>query len=417
MKKTSLVILCFLICLTTVAQRRGRRQEPVYTVTAQEAMAAYNFSLAEEILESQIATLRRKNQPTDQEEALLETARKSLLRLRATQQVTIIDSLVLPKDEVLRQIRISEDCGTIMNCTELFEENRFKGCTLFCNELANRVIYAEPNASGHLRLQEKSKIGKEWSMQQQLTGFEEEKDDDLNYPFMLSDGITLYYGAKCEESIGGYDIFMTRYDADEQTFLSPENVGMPFNSPANDYLMVIDEFQQLGWFVTDRNQPADSVCLYVFIPSEIRRLYNVESVEPDMLASYARISCIRDTWQDQEAVAEAQKRLAEVRAEKVEESKRHQFTFVLNDSKTYHALTEFRNPEAQQKAKVWAEAQFEYELKCRELATLRDKYATMNEAQRTQVSPRIQEVEHTVEQLAGDKLVLEKEIRRLELGK
>ena len=35
----------------------------------------------------------------------------------------------------------------------------------------------------------------------------------------------------------------------------PENVGMPFNSPYNDYMYVIDEFNDLGWFASDRYQP------------------------------------------------------------------------------------------------------------------------------------------------------------------
>ena len=32
------------------------------------------------------------------------------------------------------------------------------------------------------------------------------------------------------------------------TYLVPENVGMPFNSPYNDYMYVIDEYNNLGWF-------------------------------------------------------------------------------------------------------------------------------------------------------------------------
>ena len=106
-----------------------------------------------------------------------------------------------------------------------------------------------------------------------MRGLADEPEDNLNYPFMLSDGQTLYFAAKNEESLGGYDIYMTRYDNDERKYLAPENLGMPFNSPANDYLLVIDEFNNLGGFASDRNQPADSVCLYTFIPNESRRTY------------------------------------------------------------------------------------------------------------------------------------------------
>jgi len=192
---------------------------------------------------------------------------------------------------------------------------------------------------------------------------------------------------------------------------------MPFNSPANDYLMVIDEYQQLGWFVTDRNQPADTVCLYVFIPTENRRIYNEEEVGKEKLASLARISSIKDTWKDMNAVNAARKRLEEVRRGFKDETKKRDFTFIVNDHKTCYTLTDFKDPLAQQKAKVWLETQKEYEAKGKELSALRDKYATMNEAQRVQIAAQIRITETARERIAADKLALEKEIRRIELNK
>lgn len=419
MKKSFIIIVALLLLsLSATAQRKGKRvKEPVYTVTPQEAMAAYDFALAEEILEHQIANLTKKKQPTDQEEELLETVHKSKIRLHATEQVTFIDSMLLSKSQVLQQIKLSQECGTIMSYADFFQTDGANDCTLFRNELGNRIVYSEANQKGHLRLKEKSMIGGEWSMEHQLTGFEEEEEDNLNFPFMLSDGITMYYAADCEESIGGYDIFMTRYDADNQQFLAPENIGMPFNSPANDYLMVIDEFQQLGWFVTDRGQSGDTVCLYTFIPTETRRIYNEQELGASKLASLARIASIKDTWKDKDAVNAAKKRLAEARQGTKDEAKNRDFTFVINDSKTYYSLANFRNPQAQQKAKVWVETQKEYDAKGQELSALRSKYAAMNEVQRVQIAAQIRLTESAFERLAADKLALEKEIRRLELNK
>lgn len=417
MKKSFIILIVLFLSLPLAAQKKGKKvQQPKYTITPQEAMAAYDFSLAEEILNYQIADLTKRKLPTIHEEALLEIARKSRLRLHATEQVTFIDSIVLPKKQVLQQIKLSQECGTIMNYADFFK-TKDNDCTLFRNELGNYIVYAEPNQKGHLRLKEKSLIGGEWSMEKQLKGFEEEETDNFNFPFMLTDGITMYYAAECEESIGGYDIFMTRYDADNGQFLAPENIGMPFNSPANDYLMVIDEEQQLGWFVTDRNQPADTVCLYTFIPTETRRIYNENEIGEKKLASFARIASIKDTWKDMNVVNDAKKRLAEARQGFKNETKNRDFTFVINDNRTYYSLTDFKNPQAQQKAKTWVETQKEYDAKEAELASLRSKYAGMNEVQRVQIAAQIRLTETAFERLAADKLALEKEIRRMELNK
>lgn len=415
--KKSVILLAILGFSLALSAQRKKQQAPA--ITPQKAMAAYDFTLAEELLEQQIADLKRKKQSTVHEEAMLETVRKSQLRLHATEQVTFIDSMILPKKQVLQQIKLSQECGTIMNCSDFFKTGKETDCTLFCNELGNRIVYSEANEKGHMRLKDKSLIGGEWSMERQLKGFEEKEEDNLNFPFMLSDGITMYYAAECDESIGGYDIFMTRYDADNEQFLAPENIGMPFNSPANDYLMVIDEFQQLGWFVTDRNQPADTVCLYTFIPTETRRIYNEEEVGKKKLASLARIASIKDTWTDMAAVSAANNRLVEARGGGLRATNSkgpNDFTFIINDSKTYNSLANFKNQQALEKAKTWLNTQNEYDAKRRELTSLRTKYAAMNEAQRGQIAAQIRLTETACERLAAEKLALEKEIRRLELN-
>lgn len=418
MKKTIILLIVVALSLSASAQKRGRKvQEPKHTITAQEAMVAYDFAQAEEILERQIEELKKKKQSTIQAEELLEAARKSQIKLRATEQVTFIDSVVLPKKAVLQQIKLSQESGSILKCDEFFKTNKGSNCTLFRNELGNKIVYSEANQKGHLRLKEKSYIDGEWTMEHQLKGLREKEGENFNFPFMLSDGITMYYAAVCEESLGGYDIFMSRYDADNQQFLAPENIGMPFNSPANDYLMVIDEFQQLGWFVTDRNQPADSVCLYTFIPTQTRRIYDESKLGKTKLASLARIKSIKDTWTDMAAVNAAKKRLAEARQGLKDETRNRDFTFVVNDRKTCYSLSQFTNPQAQQKAKIWLEAQKELDNKMKGLQALREKFAATTGSERDKLKSQILIEESVVERLAGDKLDLEKDIRRLELIK
>ena len=66
--------------------------------------------------------------------------------------------------------------------------------------------------------------------------------------------------------MGGYDIYTSTYDKETKRFLTPVNIGMPFNSEADDYMFVIDEYSNTGWFARNRNPPADTVCIYVFVP-------------------------------------------------------------------------------------------------------------------------------------------------------
>lgn len=107
----------------------------------------------------------------------------------------------------------------------------------------------------------------------------------ITSPFVTQDGVTLYFGADGPQSLGGLDIFMTRSDPETGEFLRPLNMGMPFNSPANDFLLAVDEQKNEGWWVTDRGmaERPDSVMVYRYkLPGETR--VNHPADAPDLLA-------------------------------------------------------------------------------------------------------------------------------------
>ena len=209
-----------------------------------------------------------------------------------TQQIIIVDSIVVNKDQFLASIRLSSECGQLMN-TGAFFRNQLQG-TLYLNEMGNKVYFSQPD--GHQQqLYTADKLGNEWSKPQPLQGLSE-GIDEASYPFMLTDGLTFYFAGKGEESIGGYDIFMTRYDSRSGSFLKPENIGMPFNSEANDYMYAIDEANRIGYFVSDRRQPEGKVCIYIFIPSDTRKTYDNSKYTEEQIRNFADIASIADTW-------------------------------------------------------------------------------------------------------------------------
>ena len=98
--------------------------------------------------------------------------------------------------------------------------------------------------------------------------------------------------------MGGYDIFVTRYDSDDNTYLRPDNIGMPFNSPYNDYMYALDDLNNLGWFASDRYQPEGKVCVYVFVPNSTKQVYDYETADPQAIIDAATLKEIKKTWSD-----------------------------------------------------------------------------------------------------------------------
>ncbi len=417
--KRILLLLSIALSISTITygQRGKAKKEEPEEPTPEECIANYEFQKAIDLLEEKIEKLTKRKKSTEAEEALLEIANKGVINLSATEKVTIIDSLLLRKEDLFGILKISSECGEV-NANNTEGKILYDSCgTYFLNELKNRLLTGRRGANGKFRLYERTLNGNEWTADKQLKGLESEEAENQNYPFMLTDGVTLYFAADKEEGMGGYDIYMTRYDADEHTYLSPENVGMPFNSSGNDYLMVIDEYYNLGWFVTDRFQAADTVCLYTFLPNETRRVYNEDEVGTEQLISFARINRIQDTWTDRKTVAEAQERLKKLRSGKVQQAKVRDFEFIVNDTHVCYSLDDFKNATAKEKAKLWLETKEQLTKDRNTLDALRMQYATATADKKAQLAPQIRLTESKVEQAERDAKTLEKDIRKAELSK
>ena len=155
----------------------------------------------------------------------------------------------------------------------------------------------------------------------------------------MPDGLTIYFSSTGHGSLGGYDLFVTRYNLNTNSHLTPNQLNMPFNSPFNDYMMAVDEEKGIGWFASDRFQPKDSVCVYTFIPASGVTL--LESEDANYLANRAKISSIKDTWKpDANYSALLQRSHTATTAQRTTQ---RDFTFVINDENTYYSLSDFKN--------------------------------------------------------------------------
>lgn len=409
---------CLALCTDGMAQK-SNSNPAVSSSSVDFYLEQYDFDNAEEQLERNIKMLKRKKQPTEDAEKQLEKIDMARAMLHATERVVFIDSIVTDKATFLDALKISPESGSLTSFAKFFGTNDSLGC-VYLSELGNKIYYSAPTQLGQGASSRKSRIftsdllGGKWSKAVQIKGLNEDEDQD--YPFMLSDGVTLYYGARGEESLGGYDIFVTRYDADSKTFLKPENIGMPFNSPANDYLYAIDEINNLGWFVTDRSQPEGKVCIYIFVPNALRNIYDTEAYSEEELKGLARISSIAATWGDAALMADARGRLEQVMNEKQEVVKPKDFDFVINDDLTYTLIAEFRSPEAQKMAAWWKEGQEQLAKNKETLQQLRDAFAQGNESRKQQLRQQILTMEQAYEKLYYGLEEQEVKIRNTEIN-
>ena len=338
-----------------------------------------------------------------------------------TQQIIIIDSIVADKDQLLSQLRLSEETGRIVSSVDFFGEG--DSTTVFINEMGNKAYLSQPDDSLHQQLCTSDLLGGEWSKPQLLKGISE-GISEAAYPFMLADGTTFYFAGKGEESIGGYDIFMTRYDARSNSFLKPENIGMPFNSEANDYLFAIDEYAHIGYFVSDRRQPEGKACLYIFIPKESRKTYDPIVYTEAEIRGFADISSIADTWGNGEERNAALARYYDISINSLkaantnsqpEDNTIASQELVINDALTYSSTKDFRSREAALLYKQLIEARQQLCSLNGQLEKSRSYYSKATGAEKQSLRREILQAETEVIQLNSQIQTLEKETRNAEI--
>ena len=378
--------------------------------------AVYRYEDAISTFDDYISDLRRRRRSTEEADSLMTLFRAHLRMLRGVERVCVVDSFVVDKARFLEAYRLTPQAGHLYPYAEYFPESGREGTSVYENELGDKTFYSEADDAGIQQLRTGTLLGDGWSKGMPLAG---DFPDTLDtaYPYLMADGITLYYASRGSESLGGYDIFVTRYNTNTDAYLRPENIGMPFNSPANDYMYVVDEYANLGWFASDRRQPADSVCIYVFIPNAAKQVYDYGQTDPARLRSLAALHALRDTWDNPDEAAEARARLADVRqtaADGVDTSRRPDFTFVVDDRRTYHAESDFRSPQALALYRQCLDAQKTLRRQRTRLDDLRDDYAQASPDERTQLAPAILDLEKNLLRLEQEAEKLENEARKAE---
>ena len=267
---------------------------------------------ARQLLEDYRKTLKKGKRTiaTDESGDLPDRIDRTENMLDRVEQIEVIDSIVVDSEDFFSHFRLSAESGSI-NPPDVLPAN-FSAAhptIVYEPESGRQMIWAAPDNEGVFKLMSSSLLyGDDWEKPAPL-GDDLGEGGDANYPFLMPDGITLYFANDGENSLGGLDIFISRRN--EDGFLQPQNIGMPYNSPYDDYMFAIDELTGVGWWATDRNRIPGKVTIYVFIPSELRK--NVDPDNPD-ISRLARLSSIKDTWKPTTNRNEILRRIAAVKS-------------------------------------------------------------------------------------------------------
>lgn len=303
----------------------------------------YRFADAEKEFAKYQRTKRRDKAALSKLEEKRTYASQLQRAITRTEDVQIIDSIIVNKSDFLSAYKLSASAGSLHPVSNFLGNRYLNEQTLYQNERKDKIYFSHGDSIFGLALYSMEKLldtyGNEKKLPQSIN-----QNASQGYPFVMPDGATIYFASTGHGALGGYDLFVTRYNINSGIYLTPNHLNMPFNSPFNDYMLAIDEEKGIGWFASDRFQPKGYVCVYTFIPAgEIKLL---ETEDEHYLAQRARISSIADTWREGANYDNLLKKATTVSM--TEKKQEKEFTFVINDQKTYYKLSDFKNASARE---------------------------------------------------------------------
>ncbi|NTW33186.1 MAG: OmpA family protein [Bacteroidetes bacterium] len=93
---------------------------------------------------------------------------------------------------------------------------------------------------------------------------------DEESPFILPDGVTLYFASKGHESMGGFDIFTSTL-SEQGVWSTPENIGYPINTTDDDVFYVPTKDEKHAYYASAKEGgfgDLDIYKLYIVAPKE-----------------------------------------------------------------------------------------------------------------------------------------------------
>lgn len=348
------------------AKKRAAKQK----FTTQELMAQatdaflnYDVKLANEKL-----TALRADKKADKDEidALTKQVNRMDEMIQRVQDVAIIDSINVDREDFFRYYRLSSSTGRLLDRHELPSGFEAADETVaFCPEDGSVMIWGtEQGLVESRRLTDGS-----WETPAALDAVIN-LGGTANYPFQLTDGSTLYFATDGDDSLGGLDLYITQRTRDG--IAVPQNMGMPYNSPYDDYMLAIDEETGAGWFATDRNQLGNKVTIYVFVPTQTRVNINIDD---PALPARARIASLTSPLSaEQKALLERIASISDGNGYQAVDST-PEFEFALPDGRVYTRWEDFKSPQARRLMENYVDALAECRTDRDALERMRRRYS------------------------------------------
>lgn len=297
---------------------------------------SYENEMAIDHFQRFIKSAKQSDERVEESERAIEDCLASINLINKHFSIQVIKKDTVDIENILSYYKLSKDAGQLLKAGDFFKIGVNQENVIFRTERGSEVLFPIQESNGNYDLYKIVRLLDKWTDAEKLEGNVNSEHNDL-YPFMLIDGVTLYFSSDRPGGMGGFDVYQSFYDPESGEFSEPANLGPPFNSPEDDFLLVPDVFEGKAWFSTTRGVKDGKVVVTEIIWDEnVVRSFTEDVNQIKMMASLpisenARVRASSTLYSANEEIA----------VEKVKS-----FEFIVNDTLLYTKYEDFKSKEA-----------------------------------------------------------------------
>lgn len=135
--------------------------------------------------------------------------------------------------------------------------------SIYFPEGIRNIVFSSQDESGSWNLYTSTCSGDTlWSYPTLINENLTSPEDDI-FPILSRNGRELYFSTRGLFGMGGYDLFVSRWDDEIHDWGIPENLGFPYSSPFDDFLFCNTPDGNFSLFASNRSCHRDSMTIYV----------------------------------------------------------------------------------------------------------------------------------------------------------
>ena len=222
----------------------------------------YDFEGATAIYESLMKSSMDSSMRADIEERLVRSENGRNMLAFATTPELVTSRTFSKKDFFLYFSHIADKSWVKAPNAFIKEKPDEYGEAMIYMEEAGKVVFSAPDEAGKMTIFESHKVKEGlWSAPESVENCKSAGNEV--YPLISESGREMYFSSDAFAGMGGYDLFVSRWDDHRKCWGVPENLGFPYSSTGDDFLFSNTHDGEYTVFASNRCCSSDSMTVYV----------------------------------------------------------------------------------------------------------------------------------------------------------